>query len=71
MNEILIVHMYNVEIIEELLDELFQYKIRKQELIFTFWILQAVVTDGHEQAGLENRRKRNCKGMRYRYTIYV
>ena len=47
------------------------YLIREQELIFLFWILQVVVTDCHEQAGLANRGNRNCKGMRYGNTIYV
>ena len=57
--------------IEEQFIEMFQYKIRKHELIFLFWILQVVVTDCHEQAGLANGGERNCKGMRYRNTTYV
>ena len=61
---------HNDLIIEELFDELFQYKIREQKLIFLFWILQVVATDGHEQAGLANGGERNCKGMQYRNTIY-
>ena len=57
--------------IEELYNEMFKYKIRKYELIFLLQILQALVTDCHEQAGLANGGERNCKGMRYRNTTYV
>ena len=54
--------------INELFDDMFQYKLRSQELIFLFWIMQAVVTEHHEQAGVANSGKRDCKGMRQRNT---
>ena len=38
----------DVKIIEELFDDMFHDKLRNQELILLFWILQAVVTERRE-----------------------
>ena len=59
------------EMIEDVNNGMFKYNSRKYELIFPFWILEALVSDRHEQAELANGGERNINGMIYSNTTYV